>query len=179
MSIILHMKEIWKLIIGYEGCYEVSDRGRVRSTPRLAAYKNGRHRPIAGRLRAVFTRSDGYSLVRLSVCGAVHTHYVHKLVAVAFIGSCPQEKQVCHNNGIRTDNKANNLRYGTPSENQADRHKHGTALFGEKIRNAILTVKKVKQIRESNTTRQEAAKAHGVSASTIKSVRIRRTWAHV
>lgn len=114
--------ETWRPIPGYEGRYDVSDLGRVRSwlphhglpTPRLLT-------PGIGSAR--------YALVRLTDADSrLRTHNVHRLVATTFIGPYPITKprtETRHLNGSRLDNRAANLAYGTTSENARDTIRHG------------------------------------------------------
>lgn len=114
--------EQWRPIPGYEGLYEVSDQGRVRSLDRMRPFQGGQ-RPLRGRvLKPWFSR---YWNVRLSREGAIKAHTIHSLVAAAFIGPRPEGMHVCHNNGDCEDNSAKNLRYDTPSSNSLDVVKHG------------------------------------------------------
>lgn len=116
--------EKWKPVVGYEGAYEVSDLGRVRSVDRQVW--NGRvWHSKSGRTLSVFR--GNYSKVRLKVNGDAKTRNVHTLVAEAFIGERPDGLEVCHGNGDPHDNRASNLRYDTKAANSADRVKHGTA----------------------------------------------------
>lgn len=112
--------EQWKAVIGYEGFYEVSDRGRVRSVARIvkSSFRNGgvRHRPSI--ILKQKKRKNGYHSLTLSINGSVRDLLVHRLVAEAF---CPREKdgvQVNHINGNKSDNRAKNLEWCTATENQ-------------------------------------------------------------
>lgn len=122
--------EVWKSIPGFEGSYEASDFGRIRSLPRVV------HRKLRGKVIAqprkltvlkTWLTKDGYLQVRLVSGDCRPTHLVHRLVLLAFVGPCPTGMEVCHGNGIGTDNRLENLRYGTHIENSFDKeHIHGT-----------------------------------------------------
>lgn len=116
--------EEWRPIRGYEGAYEVSNHGRVRSLDHIISYANGHDRPTKGRvLTPWITRR--YLTVRL---GAGRRTYVHTFVCEAFHGPRPEpEWQVRHLNGDCLDNRAENLAWGTCSENHLDKRAHGTA----------------------------------------------------
>ena len=114
--------EEWRAIPGYEGLYEVSDRGRVRSLDRMRPFRGG-WRPVRGRVLSPWM--SRYWNVRLSREGVVTAHSVHSLVAAAFIGPRPDGMHVCHNDGDRNNNSVGNLRYDTPSANSLDVVKHG------------------------------------------------------
>lgn len=113
--------ERWLPIPGYEGSYEVSDRGRVRSLDRIVVRSDGREIRCKGKVLSQGVHPKGYLGVRL--CGK--TKKVHRLVLEAFVGPCPDGMECCHNNGIPGDNKLTNLRWGTRIENAADVRRHG------------------------------------------------------
>ena len=119
------MAEIWKPVVGYEGHYEVSNLGNVRSVDRTVVYKTGQTRHYKGRPLKL-KPSHGYWRVELSRNSKPTCFQVHRLVLSAFVGPLPEGKEVCHNNGNPGDNRLENLRYGTKSENNLDRVKHGT-----------------------------------------------------
>lgn len=122
--------ETWKDIPGYEGYYQVSDLGNVRSLDRVVKAGNGSF-VKRGQLLKPAIRKSGHLQVRLyrngSRCVEVHT-----LVGSAFIGPRPVGYEVCHNNGIPSDNRLHNIRYGTQSENTRDMVKHGAHLHARK-----------------------------------------------
>lgn len=112
------MTREWRSVVGYEGRYEVSNDGAVRSVwgsvPRPV-------RPFARK---------GYSLASLNLKGDRTTRRVqrrvHCLMLEAFVGPCPDGMQTRHLNGNGLDNRLVNLRWGTPSENSHDKVRHGT-----------------------------------------------------
>jgi hypothetical protein len=113
--------ERWLPVPGFPD-YEVSDLGRVEGLPRIAL--NGRH--IRGRMLKATIGTHGYPVVRLQVGGEWTARTVHSLVAEAFIGPRPEGMEVRHKDGIRTHCELANLEYGTSSENQYDKVRHGT-----------------------------------------------------
>jgi hypothetical protein len=102
--------EEWRAVPGFDDCYEVSDRGRVRSL------KGGFPKVLRPGLS-----SNGYLSVALNGSSKLVQH----LVAAAFLGAKPPGALVLHSDGSRTNNSASNLRYGTFSENANDRTLHG------------------------------------------------------
>jgi hypothetical protein len=104
--------EVWKLIPGYDGKYEVSDQGRVRS------YR----RSDAGHILSPGRMPGGHMSVAL---GRKNSQCVHKLVLLAFVGPAPERHECLHINGIPDDNRLTNLRWGTRSENMKDAYVHG------------------------------------------------------
>lgn len=114
--------EEWRPIPGYEGLYEVSDQGRVRSLDRLVITKRGRPYPMRGQYLSLHQRPPRYARVKLQGKG----HNVHRIVLLAFVGPLPEGHHSCHNNGNITDNRLANLRYDTVSSNIRDSVRHGT-----------------------------------------------------
>ncbi|MDN6440479.1 MAG: NUMOD4 motif-containing HNH endonuclease [Acidipropionibacterium jensenii] len=109
--------ERWNAIPGYEGLYEVSDLGNVRSVDRWLETKAGVNRFYRGKTLKAVPSTFGHLTVQL---GADNRKLIHRLVMEAFVGPCPEGMWVCHWNDIPTDNRLSNLRYGTPKGNSAD-----------------------------------------------------------
>jgi hypothetical protein len=119
------MAEIWKSVPGYEGVYEVSDQGRVRSLDRLCPHAlHGEARRKGRVLRHAI--SNGYPSVTLHWGGRAEQWPVYRLVAAAFLGPLPDGLDTCHNDGDRANSRLSNLRYDTRSGNLLDSVKHGT-----------------------------------------------------
>jgi hypothetical protein len=112
-------QEEWRPVVGYEGYYEVSDHGRVRSLGWWVNARNGHKRFWRGKVLTTGSRED-YSCIRLSVHGVAKSVRIHELVAQAFLGPRPDGMVVCHNDGSRNNNRLENLRYDTTSENFMD-----------------------------------------------------------
>ena len=120
------MAEQWKPVVGYEGLYEVSDHGRVRSIERTVEFKDGR-KPRT--FPSVELRSNpqpsGHLYVNLSKSGKALTLRVHRLVLMAH-GRMPEGDEVCrHLDGNPANNHVSNLAWGTVSENRYDTVAHG------------------------------------------------------
>lgn len=115
------MGEVWKDVIGYEGYYQVSNCGNVRSMHRTFHAKYLKNTPIVklnGRIRKPYLGKDGYYVVNLKKDGASKTFSIHRLVALHFVGNPQNKKCVDHINTCRTDNRASNLRWVSYKENQ-------------------------------------------------------------
>ncbi len=112
------MEEIWKSIKNYEGLYEVSNLGRVRSLDRVTITTNGKTVPFKGKILKTIKHKNGYLKVNLNKDKKQKTHLVHRLVAEAFIPNPNNKKYIDHINTIRDDNRVDNLRWVTASENQ-------------------------------------------------------------
>lgn len=117
--------EEWRPVVGYEGAYEISDRGRVRSMDRVRTDTWGRRTRYLGQLlKPRRSGPQGKYYLTVALTNGAHGK-IHVLVAAAFIGPRPDGAQVCHNDGDRFNNQASNLRYATPSENNHDIVRHG------------------------------------------------------
>ena len=125
------MTEEWLPVVGFEGIYEVSDHGNVRSLDRFIAnpLPTGvmRRQFITGKqLKPGLAKSGAYPYVNLSKgYKDQKSKHVHRLVMDAFVGPRPTGMHVRHLDGNPTNNKLSNLTYGTPSENGRDAVRHG------------------------------------------------------
>ena len=162
----------WKDVKGYEGFYQVSNTGLVRSLDRRV---NGRRGLIKGKLMKPEVR-NGYERVMLQKDGNTSRVFVHRLVATAFIGDCPENYECCHNDGNPSNNHVENLRWDSKSANQLDRLKHGTACIGENHSNSYLTEDDILEIRNFNGSVSEAIKEFGIARTTYFNIRHGRTW---
>ena len=123
----LNLAERWAPIPGYEGHYEASDFGNIRSLDRRIPHRrNGTVRVHGRRMKQYSDPNDGRRYVRLTVENDSHVMRVHRLVLMTFVGPCPEGMEGCHNNGDASDNRLENLRWDTPSENMYDKGRHGT-----------------------------------------------------
>ncbi len=112
------MEEIWKPIKGFEGFYEVSNMGNVRSIDRVVKRGNGTINRKS-KFMSLFCSdaTHGYSLVNLYMNGKMYPRKVHRLVAEAFIPNPENKPCIDHINAIRNDNRVQNLRWVTYKEN--------------------------------------------------------------
>ncbi len=171
--------ELWRDIPGFVGSYQVSSLGRVKSLPRLV--------PVFNSFRGVaFARRCPGRVLRPAVCdraGHVSVHLgrrtrgipVHQLVMLAFYGPPPPGLEAMHLNGIPTDNRVENLRYGTHSENMIDMYRKGKGRMK-------LTPEKVREIRSElacGRSCRELAADYGVSVTSIRDVGKGRRYAWV
>lgn len=120
--------EAWKPIPGYEGIYEVSDHGRVRSLDHIGRFRDST-RLNRGRVLRPDSKRYGHQYVNLSRDRKQTKAYVHRLVLMAFVGPAPAGMEACHNDGDPSNNHLTNLRWDTHSENNRDQVRHGTHPF--------------------------------------------------
>lgn len=181
--------EVWRAVNGYEGYYEVSDLGRVRSVPRVITNSLGRECALPGRVLAPNMASN-YPSVDLKRDGRGTTRQIHSLVAEAFLPSPPgpigRQKgcyQVNHIDGVKTNNTASNLEYITLGENHRHAARTGLKARGARIHQAKLTADKVRTIRQryaaGGVSQAALADEYGVAEESIYRVVNRHTWAHI
>ena len=171
--------ERWVDIPGYEGMYQASDRGRVRSYPRVIERSDGTVEHRVGKLlHARVNRKKGnYQQVGLCKDGKCKTFYVHSLVALAFIGIRPDNCVICHANGNPQDNRVENLRYDTQSENMRD----NVRIYGKQS-SGKLTAKDAAEIRrlhEEGMSYRQLANKYGVVKGTIGHVLNGRAYVYI
>lgn len=117
----------WVSVPGFEGKYEVSDQGNVRSLRRVIKRRDGFSQSAPGRMLKPYPLPhSGYLQLTLGDGGKGRRYYVHRLVLEAFVGPAPEGHEACHNNGVPSDNRLENLRWGTRGENNRDAVAHGT-----------------------------------------------------
>lgn len=173
------MSEIWKPVVGFEGLYEVSDQGRVRSLDRIVIlHRKDGPRPwrYRGRLLKATVASHSYPTVKLPDGNG---HCIHILILEAFIGPCPIGMECLHADGDKTNARLSNLRWGTAFENSQDSITHGVIPRGSKHAHAKLNETVVEQIRTSSESIAALAAHFNVHRETIRYARNRKTWRHV
>jgi hypothetical protein len=145
--------EIWKPIRGYEGMYEISSKGRVKSL-------------IKGKNKILSLKGGGnYAQLWLSKQNTKHRHYVHRLVAIAFLKNNGNKKQVNHINGIKRDNRVENLEWCTREENMRHAANNNLMSKGEKHWKNLLTNKQREEIIE---LKKEGGRRYGRKELALK-----------
>lgn len=114
----------WRPVPGWE-YYEVSDEGEVRSLDRVVTKKDGSQQFYKGKRLRSRSTPTGHRYVQLSKDSRPIGVAVHRLVMEAFVGPAPEGNEVCHNDGDPANNRLENLRYDTHSENAFDAVQHG------------------------------------------------------
>lgn len=158
-------EEIWKPVLGYEELYEVSNYGRVRTTPRILRQSPSSQLP--------------YPLVHLRKDGQTHGRLVHRLVLEAFVGPAPEGMEACHNDGNATNAHLGNLRWDTKKNNAADRKRHGTEVSGEQNSHVTLTredVTKIQSLLLQGMKQSEIASMFNVVQTTISHINLGKHW---
>lgn len=169
--------EVWKAVSGYEGFYEVSDYGNVKSLNRVVNHAQ-RTKKIKERIFSYRLGGRGYPVVNLARGGHNKTFCTYKLVMLAFNGFPPNGTEIAHNNGNKLDSRLSNLRYDTPKGNNADKINHGTNNNGE--RNGISKLTEIEALEiyklRGNVTQRVLALRYSISISTISMIQTGKRW---
>ena len=167
------MSEKWVQINGYEGLYDVSDAGNVRSRITgivLKPYRTG--------------KGEGYLTVDLHINGKSKNKKIHRLVAEAFIPNPEEKPEVNHIDGDKTNNNVSNLEWCTGKENCTHAAETGLIQCGERRASAKLTSEQVAEIRQTyergclGRGAKSLARKYGVSDVTIRRIISGRKWKH-
>lgn len=177
-------RERWRPVVGYEGLYEVSSKGRVRSLDRVIECLNRWGKVASRRVCGcvIRPRIGAYAMVTLSRADKPETLYVHALVLEAFVGPRPPGHEGAHENGNPYDNRLRNLSWKTPQGNADDRVRHGTTTLGEKNPHARLTVADVLGIRRAvaeGESQGSVARRLDLAQAQVWRIVHRKQWVHV
>ena len=174
------MEEEWRPVVGYEGFYEVSSHGRVKSVSRIVKGRRRSPLPIKETFRKLQKRCESNHLfVNLWKDNREKRKDVHRLVLEAFVGPCPDGMQCRHLNGIACDNKVKNLRWGTVGQNISDKIRHGTMPRGATHWNAVLSeddVVKIRELKSGGLGNAQIADVFEVNYMTIYDIVKGRRW---
>lgn len=175
-------EEIWKDIPGYEGYYQASNLGRLKSLARYTQPTVKGSRPLPERiLRSNVPKGCRYAGACLQKLGVKKVISIHCLVLLAFVGPPPSKDMQCRHfpDPNPANNRLDNLQWGTREQNMADKLVHGTY----KRSLAKLTIEQVLKIREIHAMGRASlelmAEMFGVRKDTILSVILRNTWKNV
>jgi hypothetical protein len=117
--------EIWKDIPGYEGLYQVSNLGRVKSLPKWTKTKGGALQLRKEKYLNSYISSTGYYRVHLSKDGISKQKTIHTIMSICFIPNTENKPCINHKNGIKTDNSIENLEWVTIRENTIHAYENG------------------------------------------------------
>ena len=167
--------EIWKDIPGYEGRYQASSLGRIKSLNRFITRPHPRSKAptkyyVRERILRNVVGSHGYYVVGL---GRQNNQKTHRLIALTFLGQCPDNHEVRHLNGVRTDNRIENLQHGTRSDNHIDRYGYGGRM-GSLDAQDVIAIRKL--LSSGVTSTAIIAEQFGVTSSAIAHIRQGRAF---
>lgn len=166
------VEERWVPVVvpEFEDLYEVSDQGNIRRASTKRVLKPGNH-------------PRGYLSAVLSGRGIRTTVLLHRVVLEAFTGPCPEGLETRHGNGVRTDNRLENLSWGTSADNELDKRRHGTSSQGAGNAMVKLTEEQVQEIRrryaDGGESQRTLAAAYGVAQGTISRLVTGARWGHL
>lgn len=166
--------EIWKDIPGYEGEYQASTLGRIKSLDRyIDNYPSGK-RFQKGRVLKLRVSEKGRKRLCVDIPG-MKSALIHKLVMLTFVGPRPEGKEICHKDGNESNNCLSNLRYDTKANNQIDIYRYGKKSSGGK-----LTVDQVRNIRklfnEDGLLQKQIAIQYGICQQTVSDIITGKTF---
>ncbi len=181
--------EVFADIPGYEGYYQVSNYGNVRSLDRVIKEKTGKTQTIKGRVLKQRINPGGYYYVGLGKNGSKATFAIHQLVAQAFIPNPKNKKTVNHMDGNKLNNSVANLEWSTYSENLEHAYKAGlkqavkSSEVASKNYKRKLTEQQVREIKlliaAKSLTLKQIANQYNVGRSTIGSIKSGRSWSYI
>lgn len=175
------MREEWKPAYGFDGFYEISNRGQLRRV------KPGpRTRP--GLLNKPSTDKDGYQKYVLSCDNVRSYRFAHRLAFESFFGAIPEGQQIYHKNGDKRDNRLENLEAVTPSQNTL----HGFRVLGRKpvlnphqgstngrAKLSEAQAREVFKLRSLGWSQQRIADRFDVDQTSISRILLGKGWRHL
>lgn len=178
---------MFKDIPGYEGLYEISDEGVVRSKDRVVYRMNmGKVRPHFKKGKELTPdkhKINGRQRVRLyDINGISRRFQVHRLVLETFVGPCPEGKMGCHKDDNHTNNSIDNLYWGTSKENGEDFTRNGKSKLGSSNGNSKLKDEEVwliKKLLYNKVKQNLIAKMFKVSPTMILYIKQNKQWSHI
>ena len=180
--------EEWRAVVGWEGYYEVSSLGRVRSVTRMVSTRKSYLKPLTGRVLKQGQSTTGYPSVMLCVDGNHKFRKVHRLVGMAFVPNPNQYAELNHIDGNPQNGAASNLEWCSRQHNIAHAWETGLSKVhynrkrGAEQYLSKLTEDQVRQIRLERAAGAEIiplGRKYGVNHSTISSICLRKTWKHI
>lgn len=169
-------EEIWKDIPEFEGRYQASDQGRIRSLSRKVAGKNPyTNKPFSRTVSGCILKPGRYTKnghVSVVLGRGQNGSPVHQLVMLTFVGPKPYGMEVLHRNGDPTDNRLTNLHYGSRSENIIDVYYQGRKWRKLSVDDVVC----IRQELLRGVSGTELAQRYGVANCTISNIKVGRTF---
>lgn len=177
------MSEKWKDIVGYEGLYQVSDKGRVKSVKRMVKCREGVSRVQNERIKGCSSGKYRHVMTTLWRDNEQEGVYVHRVVLEAFTGKPMYGMTGSHIDGDPTNNSIDNLVWETQKDNNARKEGHGTLQRGENHSSTSITEEDVFSIRRLHRTGHFTnvflGRMFEVSRAVIEGIIHNKTWRHI
>lgn len=173
------MSEEWRSVVGWEGRYEVSDYGRIRSKDMICGARSQGQALRRGRTLVQVPKQGRYLAVTFADGTRRVQRMVHDVVAAAFLGPKPRGCLTLHGDDDKGNNAVANLRYGTHKENEEDKLRNGNRCLGERHPQATVTEITVRAIRAATGSAKEIAARFDTTTAIVHQIRSGRTWRHV
>lgn len=171
------MEEIWKEIPGYEGKYMASNMGNIKSLSRIVKFGSG-YQKIKEKIRKPQIK-NGYNYIGTGKKNI----YVHRIVWESINGKIPEKMQINHKNGIKTDNRIENLEVVTSKQNNLHKdnilgkHNRGERCGMHKLKKQQIL--EIKKLLFEKVNQHHIAIKYGVTKSNISAINCKRSWNHI
>lgn len=176
--------ETWKDVVGYEGYYQISNLGTLKSLNRIVKHKKGTL-SVRERIISPYISTFGYPSVRMTKGNITKNFKIHRLIAEMFIPNPENKPQVNHINGVKTDNRIENLEWVTHSENLNHALEKslrimpsGTNVYNSKLTEVIVLTAR-KRYSSEKISYQKLANEYGVSKSVMMLAVKGKNWKHI
>ncbi len=169
----------WADILGYEGCYQISDDGKVKSLPKTRKLNHGGIQHVPERILKPYLGRDGYPYINLCRNYVIKHGKIHRLVALAFITNPEGKPHVNHKDGNKLNNSYKNLEWVTRKENAEHAVRTGLAVMGSRSHLSKITEGDIPIILgriKNGETMSLIGKDYGVSGSNISHIKIGDSW---
>jgi hypothetical protein len=179
------LDEEWRSIPGFEGYYEASNLGRIRSCTRVVPHASKGTITKNAQLIKQQIDAKGYCRVLLHKLSHCTYHGIHRLVASAFMGLPPTGKDQCnHKDGDKTNNRIENLEWVSARENIQHAFQNGLMWVscsgvGSFARLTIDAVKDIRDLAAEGVAHKAIAEKHGISTHYVSEIKTRRTWTRI
>ena len=164
--------EIWKNVVGFEEQYEISNLGNLRSKERFVKHWRGGERKYKSNFKNIRLNDHGYFRCNLKNEGKRYDFTIHRLVALAFIPNEENKPFINHKNGIKTDNRVENLEWCNQSENV-------THAVKNRLIKTKLTDEQAKKIFNSQLSNRKLAEIYDINHSIVWRIKNKKAYKHL